>query len=869
MSAEFGEATPRLEWPMDLDINALLESGWRPTPFQQFVLKIHSRCNLACTYCYMYEMADQGWRRQPRRMSQSTIDSVAARIAEHARLNRLSEVDVILHGGEPLLAGAGHIRYAVNAVRSAVDPGVTVNVQVQTNGVLLDSVFLDLFDELGVLVAVSLDGDREANDRHRRGPAGQGSYDRVHAGLTNLASPAFRHLFNGLLCTIDLRNDPVGTYEALLAYGPPTMDFLLPHGTWETPPPGLRPDGADAPYGDWLIAVFDRWYHAPERETRLRLFDEIIRLVLGRPSRSEAVGLSAVAVVVVETDGGIEQVDSLKSAYDGATRTPLHVGAHAFDAALMLPSIAARQIGERALSPECQACEIRRVCGAGLYPHRYRPGTGFANPSVYCRDLFRLIKHVQHAVNDDIAAVRDRSRRRRASAQITDPQRGNFTPMPLTPHSLPKEVFLELAAGGGGRDAVERLWTAQDSKRLLLLRGVRDLAEDDAPRVRHAYELLADIQEAAPEVARAVLRYPTVGSWGLRTLHALSGRTPPAPWEIPSAMASLAAVAAIRSGRSETIEVPVIDGAVVLPSLGRAIVPGGGRFAVVRTGDGEAEISTGGVTVRVGADSSWEGLRRIRASHRGVAVELVVDDLDPGRMPGARRTEGRLSEAELHRWESTLQPAWEILIDRHRQVAEETSAVVTVLTPLIGPENGTSSATSKLAFGNIGLSTPPDPHSFAVTLAHESQHAKLSGLLDLIPLTQPDDGSRYYAPWRDDPRPLGGLLQGAYAHMGIAAFWQVERQEPHPADLLLRAHTEFAQWRDGTEAAIRALRTSGRLTAEGDLFTAEMAGTMAEMCAEDVPAEATRRARVSIGRHLAGWRQRNGEPPAGQLPSLA
>ena len=441
--------------------------------------------------------------------------------------------------------------------------------------------------------------------------------------------------------------------------------------------------------------------------------------------------------------------------------------------------------------------------------------------------------------------------------------------MTLTPHLLPKEVFLELAAGGGGGEAVEHLWTAQDSKRLLLLRAVRDLARDDVPRVRRAYELLADIQEAAPEVTRATLRYPTVGSWGLRTLQALSGQTPPDPWATPTAMASVAAVAAIRHGRSATIEVPVVDGVVGLPSLGRAFVPGGARFAVVRTGDGEAEISAGGVTVRVGEDPSWEGLRRIRASHRGVAVEFVIDDLDPGRMPGARLAEGRLTETELHRWMSTLQPAWEILIDRHRQVAEEIKTVVTVLTPLMGPENGTSSATSKLAFTNIGMSTPPDPHSFAVTLAHESQHAKLSGLLDLIPLTQPDDGSRYYAPWRDDPRPLSGLLQGAYAHMGIAAFWRVERREPHPEDLLLRAHTEFAQWRDGTEAAIRTLQVSGRLTAEGDLFTAEMAGTMAMMCEEQVPAEALRRARISAGRHLATWRHRNGEPPAGQLPVLA
>jgi len=437
--------------------------------------------------------------------------------------------------------------------------------------------------------------------------------------------------------------------------------------------------------------------------------------------------------------------------------------------------------------------------------------------------------------------------------------------MTLSPHLLPKKLFVELAGGRGGSEAVQHLLIGQDSKRLLLLRAIRDLGGDDA---RYAYKLLADIQASVPEVTKAVLRYPTVGSWGLRTLQALNGQTAPNPLASPGGMAAVTAAAAIRSERRETIEVPVLAGEVALPSLGRASVPGDNAFAVVRTGAGEAEIVVGGITVRVdpAADGpGWERLRRIRASHRGVEVDFVIDDLDPHRMPGAKRTERRLTEAELDQWTTTLRPAWEILVDRHRQVAEEIRTVVTVLTPLVAPENGTSSATSKLAFGNIGMSTPPDPHSFAVTLAHEAQHAKLSGLIDLIPLTLPDDGSRYYAPWRDDPRPLGGLLQGAYAHMGIAAFWQVERTKPHSADLLLRAHTEFVHWRDGTEAAIRVLRSSGGLTAEGDLFTAEMANAMVAMCEEPVPVEAARRAEISARRHRADWLRRNGEPPAGQV----
>jgi uncharacterized protein len=394
--------TNEREWPMDLDVEGLLEEGWRPTPFRQFILKIHSRCNLACDYCYMYEMADQGWRFQPRYMASETIDRIARRIADHARAHGLAEIDLILHGGEPLLAGTDAIRHAVTAIRSAAGAGVTVNAHVQTNGVLLDPEFLRLFDELDIRVGVSLDGDERGHDLHRRHADGRGSHAEVRAGLRRLTAPAYRHLFGGLLSTVDLRNDPVATYEALLDFAPPAVDFLLPHGNWDEPPPGLVPSDPATPYGDWLVAVFDRWYGVPVRETRVRLFGEIIRLLLGGSSRTESVGLSPVAMAVVETDGSIEQVDTLKSAYEGAAATGLHVTRDAFDAVLLLPSTAARQIGGRALSEHCGSCEVRRICGGGLYAHRYRSGSGFANPSVYCDDLIRLIAHIRTVVARDL-----------------------------------------------------------------------------------------------------------------------------------------------------------------------------------------------------------------------------------------------------------------------------------------------------------------------------------------------------------------------------------------------------------------------------------------------------------------------------------
>ncbi len=337
-------------------------------------------------------------------MEPSLLAWTAQRIAEHSLAHGLDSVRIILHGGEPLLTGHSYLAGAVRSLRATLRVIPRVHIGVQTNAVLLDEDFLRLFRSLGVHVGVSLDGDAAAHDRHRHQVDGRGSHASVSRALRLLMRPENQQVYGGLLCTIDICNDPITTYEAVLGFDPPAVDFLLPHGTWSTPPPGRDRDSTHTPYAEWLIAVFDRWYTAPRRETRVRLFEEIIHLLLGGASHIEAVGLTPTSLVVVETDGNIEQADTLKSTYHGAPTTGLHVERDPFDAALRIPSIAARQLGYQALSEECAGCRLRQVCGAGLYPHRYRAGSGFRNPSVYCPDLFRLIDYIRKRVTADLRA---------------------------------------------------------------------------------------------------------------------------------------------------------------------------------------------------------------------------------------------------------------------------------------------------------------------------------------------------------------------------------------------------------------------------------------------------------------------------------
>ncbi len=360
-----------------------------PFPFRQFIVKMHGRCNLACTYCYLYEGPDSSWRERPAAASAAVLERTAHRIAEHAARHALRDLALVLHGGEPLLAGAGPLAAVAGRVRELVPSGCQVHATVQTNATLLTAERLAVLADAGIRVGISLDGGTAAHNRRRVDHVGRPSWPAAARGA-RLVAERFPEAYAGLLTVVDPTLDPVETYESLLGLRPPALDLLLPHGNWSAPPPGRT----GVRYGDWLCAVFDRWWAAGRREVRVRLFEECVALLLGMPAATEALGLAPFDAVVVETDGSIEQVDSLKSAYPGAARTGLDVFRHTFDEALRHPGVAARQAGAASLADQCRACPLLRVCGGGHYAHRYRAGHGFRNPSVYCADLQRFIRHV-------------------------------------------------------------------------------------------------------------------------------------------------------------------------------------------------------------------------------------------------------------------------------------------------------------------------------------------------------------------------------------------------------------------------------------------------------------------------------------------
>jgi uncharacterized protein len=439
--------------------------------------------------------------------------------------------------------------------------------------------------------------------------------------------------------------------------------------------------------------------------------------------------------------------------------------------------------------------------------------------------------------------------------------------MNLRPHRLSREMFAALAAGGGTRTAVGALADVEYSKRLLLLRGVVERSaatgHPEAADAARGFQLLSDLQDQAPAAVDDVLRYPSTGAWAQRTVRGLirgtAGATSPPP--APGRLTALAAAAAIRAGVRTTMEVTATGDGLCLPSLGVADLPAGPVTA--RVGEHGAELTATGRTVRLPADPhtdapGWRGLRRLTAQTADRRLDLLIDDLDPYRMPTMANVAGRLCPEEARRWTAAFGPAWDMLVRHHGTVAAEIAAGLRVLTPLIPPGEGQVSASARDAVGCAAMSTPPSARALAVTLAHEIQHGKLAMLLEMVDLTLPDDGPRYYTPWREDPRPVSGLLQGAYAYLGVTGFWLRQREHETGA-AAAEAHAEFARWRAAADLVTRTLLACGRLTGDGTAFVSGMRRTLRAWANEPVPAAAAAQARQDEERHRARWRHRNGE----------
>lgn len=441
--------------------------------------------------------------------------------------------------------------------------------------------------------------------------------------------------------------------------------------------------------------------------------------------------------------------------------------------------------------------------------------------------------------------------------------------------TLTAEQFDGLADGYGDPSALAVLASGQLSKRMVLLhevvRRTRDIGDPAGVAAVAGLAVIAEVDRRRPDVVRHILGHPQLGAWAASCLRALSrpeGIMPTEVWQLNA----FAAAAAARADVPFDVTVLTRQQTVVLPTLG----------AVSDLGDGPAHLHGDGSSLVVAGPARtvslarpfdavrqhWIPLRTIAVEADGLELAVVVEDLDPHRNCYSWRPAGRLDPADLDHLHALLTEAWRLIVRDHPRHAGCLSNALRSVVPLYSPDpSGPVSAASRDAFGSVALSLPASPVTLAELLIHEFQHVKLGGLLDLVELHDSGGAARHYAPWRADPRPIGGLLQGTYAFVGVTDFWRRHRVGAF-GRARRTADFEFAFRRRQTARAIAELKASGELTPDGRRFVAHLAHTLRRWLAEPVEPGIDAAAHDAALIDAVRWRLRHRYPPADQLDHL-
>ena len=357
------------------------------------LVKVASRCNINCSYCYVYNMGDDGWRDMPSLISVDTISALCLAL-QNLSTDQVRPFAIVLHGGEPLMLGSRRLAYLLRSLRDAT--AAHQQISIQTNGVLLTASVLDICATHRVSISVSVDGPAEINDKFRIGKRGEGTYDKVAQGVRLLREhQQSDFLFAGLLSVVNPMSDARAVYDHLKRMGAHSIDFLYRDGNHAKLPFG-KSSFESTEYAEWFCELLDV-YLADPAPPKVRFLDDLIKLSMGGSGVKEGLGQTEYGIAIIETNGLIAKNDTLKSSFDGADKfnSQWSVHSHRLSEVFNTAEFASYHSLQKPSSDLCLSCKHLAVCGGGMPLHRWKPETGYKNPSVYCEDQKMLINRIR------------------------------------------------------------------------------------------------------------------------------------------------------------------------------------------------------------------------------------------------------------------------------------------------------------------------------------------------------------------------------------------------------------------------------------------------------------------------------------------
>ena len=348
--------------------------GATPRITSLLIKPVSALCNLDCAYCFYVDRQSDPYSGLPaRRMSEDTLD----RLVDAYLFYSYPESVFAFQGGEPTLAGPQFFETLVRFQQNYGRNGQVVSNSMQTNGLLLDDRWCELFKQYNWLIGISIDGPEPMHDLYRTHRKGAGSWRKVMSGVECLTKHGVA--FNAL-CVLSQANvdRPAEIYRFFRSLAIDHMQFI-PLSEFDAAGNPLPFTVSSEQYGRFLCEMFDLWW--PDRETvRIRYFDNIAESLAGRKPGTCTMHETCDSYAVVEFNGDVYPCDFF-------VENEWKLGNIHIDS---WPEIARRQRRYAFAShktiphPECQVCQYQSICHGGCPKHRHDRRANFADLDYFC-----------------------------------------------------------------------------------------------------------------------------------------------------------------------------------------------------------------------------------------------------------------------------------------------------------------------------------------------------------------------------------------------------------------------------------------------------------------------------------------------------
>jgi len=361
-----------------------------------FSIKPTLGCNLRCDYCYCHGGAAdmlQDCRTMNPEVLHRLLDSYRQLVCKQSRfVHSDGFLPLVWHGGEPLLAGVEKFQEYFK-IEKEFEDHLSIHNVVQTNLTLLSSAWINFFKFHQVILGISLDGNADMHDTHRKKSDGRGSYEIVIKKLKKIREEKIPF---GTIGVVTGKNQMSATtiYNHMKEIGVNYYDWT----------PAIF-DGehecvlTNKEYTNFFSGLFDVWMNASDGNCEIKIINDIVAVM-----KYEKKTASTCPRILCEFSG---RCGNAMSVLPNGDIFPC-------ECLVNLPRFRLGNILEQSLedilegekfeyfvrefndvSPECMECQWFGICKGGCLHRRAPECVGSAKKDYFCPGRKALFSHIK------------------------------------------------------------------------------------------------------------------------------------------------------------------------------------------------------------------------------------------------------------------------------------------------------------------------------------------------------------------------------------------------------------------------------------------------------------------------------------------